>query len=92
LQKIGIRIDVEEFTYEDKRVLIFHIPPRPYIGRPVRSTGSYTYPMRAGESLTEMDEQTLRRILNDGEPDFSEQTAPGLTLADLNQEAISAIY
>lgn len=89
LQKIGVRVDVEEISYEDKRVLIFHIPPRPYIGRPVKSTGNYTYPMRAGESLTEMDEQTLRRILNEGEPDFSEQIVPGLKVSDLNEEAIN---
>jgi ATP-dependent DNA helicase RecG len=88
LQKIGIRVDVEELHYEGQRVLIFHVPPRPWIGRPVKSTGNYTYPMRAGESLVEMDEQTLKRILNEGEPDFSEQIVPGLTIADLNSDAI----
>ncbi len=87
LQKIGVRVDIEELFVENKRVLIFHVPPRP-LGRPVRSTGRYTYPMRAGASLTEMDEQTLRRILNEGEPDFSEQIVPGLGLADLDEDAI----
>jgi ATP-dependent DNA helicase RecG len=88
LQKLEIRVDVEELHYEGQRVLVFHVPPRPWIGRPVKSTGNYTYPMRAGESLVEMDEQTLRGILNEGEPDFSEQIVPGLTIADLNIKAI----
>lgn len=64
LNKIKIRVDVEELNHPNGRVLIFHIPPHPQ-GRPIKSTGSYTYPMRAGESLTEMDEITLKSILNE---------------------------
>jgi len=52
--KIKIKVDVEELQHPEGRVLIFHIPSRPQ-GRPIKSTGAYTYPMRAGESLTEMD-------------------------------------
>ena len=62
LSKLKIRIDVEEFDHPNGRVLIFHIPPHPP-GQPIRSTGSYRYPMRASESLTEMDSETLKRIL-----------------------------
>lgn len=48
--KIKIRVDVEELLHPEGRVLIFHIPPRSR-RRLIRSTGVYTYPMRAGESL-----------------------------------------
>jgi len=89
LSSIGIRVDVEELFTEEKRILIFHIPPRPFIGRPVKSSGNYTYPMRAGESLMEMDEQTLKKILNEGEPDFSGRIVTGLTIESLDEEAIN---
>ncbi len=85
--KIKIRVDVEEMLHPNGRVLIFHIPPRPR-GRPIRSTGAYTYPMRAGESLTEMDEITLRTIFNETEPDFSYQIVNGLSLVDLDEKAL----
>lgn len=87
LTKIKIRVDVEELYHLNERVLIFHIPPHPH-GRPIRSTGSYTYPMRAGESLTEMDEITLKSILNETTPDFSNQIVDGLSLMDLDERAI----
>ena len=54
LQKLKIRVDVEELYHPDGRVLIFHIPSRP-VGQAIKSTGEYTYPMRSGESLVEMD-------------------------------------
>jgi ATP-dependent DNA helicase RecG len=85
--KIKIRVDVEELLHPEGRVLIFHIPPRSR-GRPIRSTGAYTYPMRAGESLVEMDEITLRAIFNENEPDFSHQIVDGLSLADLDEKAL----
>lgn len=86
-QKIGIRVDVEELYYQERRVLIFHVPNHLF-GIPVQSTGSFTYPMRTGESLTEMDTQTLRKILNEGEPDYSAQTILGLKLDDMDESAI----
>jgi ATP-dependent DNA helicase RecG len=58
LDKLGIRIDVEELFHSGKRVLIFHVPSRP-TGSIIRSTGHYGIPMRAGESLREMDDLTL---------------------------------
>lgn len=87
LTKIKIRVNVEELYHSNGRVLIFHIPPHPQ-GRPIKSTGSYTYPMRAGESLTEMDETTLKSILNETTPDFSNQIINGLSLLDLDERAI----
>ena len=84
LTKIKIRVDVEELYHQDGRVLIFHIPPHPQ-GIPIKSTGAYTYPMRAGESLTEMDEITLKSILNETTPDFFNQIVDGLSLQSNRQ-------
>ena len=87
-QKIKIRIDVEELHHPDGRVLIFHIPGRP-VGQVIRSTGGYTYPMRVGESLVEMDTETLRTILTETEQDFSAQAVPGLKITDLDEVALA---
>ena len=88
LSKIKIRVDVEELMHPKGRILIFHIPSRP-VGQAIRSTGSYHYPMRAGESLVEMDQLTLKKILNESDPDYSGQIVEGLRLADLDEEAIA---
>jgi ATP-dependent DNA helicase RecG len=87
LSGIRIRIDVEELNHPKGRILIFHVPSRP-VGQAVRSTGNYHYPMRAGESLVEMDQITLKKILNETAPDFSAQIVDGLKMADLEEVAI----
>lgn len=86
LNKIKIRVDVEELRCPG-RVLVFHIPGH-HPGQPVQSTGRYKYPMRAGESLVEMDSSSLRRILTETEPDFSEKIVPGLAPEDMDDAAI----
>jgi ATP-dependent DNA helicase RecG len=88
LDKLHIRIDVEEVFHSDSRVLIFHIPSRP-TGSVVRSTGHYKIPMRAGESMREMDDQTLKSIMNENMPDFSAQQVPTLRISDLAPLAIA---
>lgn len=85
--KIRVRVDVEKLIHPDGRVLIFHIPARPH-GQRIRSTGKYKYPMRLGESLTEMDDQKTRQILNEVEPDFTATIAQGLNFDDLDISAI----
>ncbi|TSD02356.1 MAG: transcriptional regulator [Parcubacteria group bacterium Athens0714_25] len=87
LQNLGIRVDVEEKIYQEKRAIIFHIPARP-VGRIVRSTGEYNYPMRAGSSLVEMNQDKIKEILNETEPDFSCQNVKNFSLADIDEEAI----
>jgi len=87
LSKIKIRVDVEEFIHPKGRVLIFHVPSRP-VGQAIRSTGNYHYPMRAGESLVEMDQITLRKILTETDTDFSAQIVNELTVADLDRAAL----
>lgn len=87
LQKLKIRVDVEEIQHPKGRVLIFHIPSRPF-GQRVRSTGRYVYPMRAGESLAEMDDATTRTILNEVQPDFTALVVSGMIFDDLDLSAI----
>lgn len=88
LQKLGIRVDFEEVSHPNGRVLIAHIPPH-YIGKPIQSDGVYW--MRAGESLVPMDEMTLRTKLNQGQSDFSAMTAKGLAVTDLDPEAFASL-
>jgi len=90
LNKLGIRVDVEELRHPQGRVLIFHIPSRP-IGSLVKSSGKYKYPMRAGESLVEMDLGTIKQILNETQPDFTADIVPGLVLDELNISAIEIL-
>lgn len=85
--KIGIRVDVQELMHPNGRVLIFHVPSRP-IGKIIHSTGHYRNPMRAGESLREMDDQTMKSILNENATDFSMGIVPGLTIADLDVKSM----
>lgn len=87
LHNLGIRIDVEEKIYKEKRILIFHIPSRS-IGSIIKSSGDYKYPMRAGSSLVEMSQDKIKEILNETEPDFSCQTVKGFALSDIDEEAI----
>lgn len=87
-QQIEITVLVEEIQHPRGRVVIFDIPPRP-VGQRVRSNGGrYTYPVRRGESLGEMDDAMTREILNEVRPDFSSGTAEDLTLDDLDEKAI----
>jgi ATP-dependent DNA helicase RecG len=86
--KIKIRVQVEEVVHPQGRVLIFHVPTRP-LGQLVISTGKYKYPMRAGESLVEMDLGTLKRIFSEVEPDFSCQIVPSLSVSDLDKVAVN---
>jgi len=86
LNAISVRVMAEELSHPKGRVVVFQIPSRPK-GRPVQSRGKYTYPMRTGESLMEMDQETLRVIFIEVDDDFSSKIVPDLSLSDLDQEA-----
>lgn len=87
-QRIGITVVVEEVQHLKGRVVIFDVPPRP-VGQRVRSNGGhYTYPIRRGESLGEMDDITTRKILNEVQPDFSASIVENLIIDDLDTRAI----
>jgi ATP-dependent DNA helicase RecG len=85
LDELGIRINLEELLLPQGRALIFHVPPNPP-GQPVKANKIFW--MRAGESLKEMDQATLKQKLNETSPDFSTTIADGLSLNDLDEKAI----
>lgn len=89
-QKLKIRIDAYEVKHDEGRVIVFEIPSRP-IGQLVRSSGKYTYPMRVGESLTEMDIPTIKKILNEAEPDYTAQFIKGSNVDSLDKKAIEKL-
>ncbi len=92
-ERLKIHVDVEELTYNDKRVLIFHIPKHP-IGARIKSgckNDKYTYPVRRGESLGEMDDHKTREILNEAQPDFTDTAVSGMIHKDLNFAAIEKL-
>jgi ATP-dependent DNA helicase RecG len=83
LGKLGFRVDVEALSHPDGRVVIFHVPPRPR-GTAYSLDGAYW--MRSGEDLVPMSEDQLRRIFNEGKPDWTTETAAdGCSAADVVQ-------
>lgn len=84
---LNINIRTEEINHPSGRVVIFHIPSRPR-GQIIRSRGKYIYPMRSGESLTEMDQETIKQIFAEVSPDWSTQVLSSITIPDLDHQAI----
>ena len=68
------------------RVLVLSVPSRP-VGRLLRFEGVPL--MRTGESLRAMSDADIFRILSEQEPDFSAKICEGLTIEDLDKEAIA---
>ena len=85
LERLHLRIFVEEVAHPNGRVLVFEVPSRP-IGMPVQYKG--TYWMRGGEELVPMTPDMLKRIFDESGPDFSAEICPNATIADLDPEAI----
>lgn len=85
LQKIHLRIEIDELHIEDRRILVVTIPSRP-IGRPLQDNG--TYWMRSGESLVGMTAERLQQIFSETAPDYSAEICRTTTLDDLNPAAI----
>ncbi len=77
--KLHIRVDAEEVSHPDGRVLVFHIPPRPP-GTALHCDGAYL--MRVGEDLVPMSPDQLRKIFDEGKPDFLSQIAMDSLLSD----------
>jgi ATP-dependent DNA helicase RecG len=86
LERLRLRIDAGEVIHPEGRVVVFTVPSRP-IGVPLEYKGAYW--MRSGDSLVAMTPDQLKRIFDEGQPDFSAQVCPGATLADLDPEAIA---
>lgn len=80
-----LRIEIDEFRPDGKRVLIFTIPSRPQ-GEAVSYKGAYY--MRAGESLETMNFDTILRIREELTNDYSAQVVEGVSFSDLDTAAI----
>ncbi len=78
-QHLGFRVDIEEVTHPDGRVLVFHIPSRPH-GTAYHHGGKYL--MRSGESLVPMTEDQLRKIFGEGKPNWLEEHSATGMLAE----------
>lgn len=88
-KRLGVRVQYEElYSAEGKRVLVLTVPSRP-IGRLLKFEGVPL--MRTGESLREMSDAEIFRILSEQEPDFSAQICEGLAMEDLDKEAIKTM-
>ena len=91
-QKLQIRVKIDEIfepSKDDpnrKRVIIFNVPSRP-IGKMLKFEGVPL--MRTGESLREMSDSEMLKILTEQEPDYSAKVCEGLTMDDLDSKAIS---
>ena len=69
---LRFRVEVEELAHPDGRLLVFEIPSRP-VGTPLHYEGAYL--MRVGDELVPMSPDQLRRIMDEGQPGWLEQSA-----------------
>ena len=70
LDRLHLRIDIDEINTPDGRVILVHVPSRP-IGRPIEYRGAYW--MRSDESLVPMTPERLQQVFAEAELDFSAQ-------------------
>ena len=93
-EKMRIRVRIEEVfepsedAKDRKRVIIFNVPSRP-VGKMLKFEGVPL--MRTGESLREMSDEEMFKILSEQEPDFSAKVCEGLALDDLDRKAIEVM-
>ncbi len=71
-ERIHLKILWQEIAHPDGRVLVFEVPSRP-VGHPLQYNGRYL--MRAGEELVPMTADQLKRIIDEGKPEFIDQAA-----------------
>ena len=71
-QALGFRVEIEEVSHPDGRVVVLHIPARPR-GTAYHLDGQYL--MRSGQQLVPMSEDRLRTVFAEGQPDWGEETA-----------------
>jgi ATP-dependent DNA helicase RecG len=85
MEKLHLRIEVDEVAHSDGRVVVVSVPSRP-IGMPIQYKGAYW--MRSGESLVPMTPDQPKRIFDEAGPDYSAEICPKATLSDLDPVAI----
>ena len=69
-RKVSFRVDIDIVQHPKGRVVVLTIPGRPR-GTPLHHDGRYL--MRSGESLTSMSPDQLRKIIEEGKPDWLEE-------------------
>lgn len=85
MEKLKLKVDVEEIHTAEGRVLVFTIPPRP-IGVPIQADGIYW--ARLGDSLVAMTEDQLRDVFAEIGHDFSADVCRTATFDDLDPTAV----
>jgi ATP-dependent DNA helicase RecG len=86
VERLRLRIDVDELSHPDGRVVAFHVPCRP-IGYPISYKGAFW--MRGGEDLVPMTPDLLKRIFDEAQADFSAELCPRAIFEDLDPKAIA---
>ena len=93
-EKMQIRVKIDEVfepskdALDRKRVIVFNVPSRP-LGKMLKFEGVPL--MRTGESLREMSDSEMLKILTEQEPDNSAKVCEGLTINDLDPRAIEVM-
>jgi len=77
--KLRFRVDVEEISHPNGRVVLFHIPSRPK-GTAYQFEGAYL--MRSTGDTVSMSEDRLRQIFDEGKPDWLLRSAKENCAAD----------
>ncbi len=88
IERLRLRMDVEEIQHPDGRVLVFQVPSRS-IGMPIQYKGAYW--MRGGEALIPMTPDLLQRIFVESGPDFSAEICTSAQLGDLDPNAVEIL-
>ena len=88
LDVLHIRVEAEELSHPDGRVVVFTVPSRP-VGMPLQHEGAYL--MRVGDSLRPMSPERLRAIFAEAEPDFSAQICRHASASDLDCQAVATL-
>ena len=88
IERLHLRIEIDEVLHPDGRVLVISIPPRP-VGMPIQYKGAYW--MRGGEALVPMTPDQLKRIFDEAGPDFSAEICPKAMPSDLDPTAIQRL-
>ena len=70
-ERLHCKVTFDEVAHPDGRALVFSIPSRP-TGQPIEYKGRYL--MRAGEELVGMTPDQIKLIIDEGRPDWSEET------------------
>lgn len=87
-EALRIRVNAYELYENKNRVLVIEVPSRP-VGRLLKFEGVAL--MRTGESLREMSDTEMLSILSEQEPDYSAKICNGLTIDDLDKEAVNRL-